>query len=315
MSDLPPFHVRPAQPADAFLAALLLGATGEPHFHTTAQKLAERFAAPAHGYVVGETAGQVTGLGSLWLPEFHPDHAWVGLHLHPDHHAGAAALLDFLALQARAAGRSHLWASVREDYLPTWPDLPALGFREVHRTFGGGFHLSDGHLRDWQANTARLEAALTRQGHWLTPAAPFQQDTRLTDLYALTRHDKVTAPPTIDPAAESLPTENLPTENLTDEEALWNAAWLAWHGETLVGLALPERSRLGAWNAVLVVHPEHRRQGLATALLARVVRSLQAGGLPFLNVAGSKRDAAYLGVLRRLGANIEPDWIAWERGA
>lgn len=300
MSDLPAFHVRPAQPADAFLAALLLGATGEPHFHTTAQKLAERFAAPAHGYVVGETAGQVTGLGSLWLPEFHPDHAWVGLHLHPDHHAGAAALLDFLALQARAAGRSHLWASVREDYLPTWPDLPALGFREVHRTFGGGFH-----LRDWQANTARLEAALTRQGHHLTPAASFRQDARLTDLYALTRQDQVTAPPTIDLAAEAL----------TDEDALWNAAWLSWHGETLVGLALPERSRLHAWNAVLVVHPEYRRQGVATVLLAQVARSLQAGGLSFLNVAGSKRDAAYLGVLRRLGANIEPDWLAWEREA
>ena len=199
---------------------------------------------------------------------------------------------------------------MREDYLPTWPDLPALGWREVHRTFGGGFHLND-----WQANTAALEAALTARRLRLTPAAPFRQDPRLTDLYALTRHDKVTAPPTIDPAAESLPTENLTDENLSDGDALWNAAWLAWHGETLVGLALPERSRLGAWNAVLVVHPEHRRQGLATALLARVVRSLQAGGLPFLNVAGSKRDAAYLGVLRRLGANIEPDWLAWEREA
>lgn len=293
-------QVRSAQPADAFLAALLLNSTQEPHFQATARKLAERFAAPEHGYVVSETAGQVSGLGSLWLPDFHPSHAWVGLHLHPDHHADAAALLEFLAAQARAAGRSHLWASVREDYLPAWPDLPALGFREVHRTFGGGFH-----LRDWQVNTGALEAALTARHYRLTPAAPFQHDARLTELYALTRQDQVTAPPTIDPAAEAL----------TDEDALWNAAWLAWHGETLVGLALPERSRLHAWNAVLVVHPEHRRQGLATALLAQVARSLQAGGLSFLNVAGSKRDAAYLGVLRRLGANIEPDWLAWEREA
>ncbi|SEJ70463.1 Acetyltransferase (GNAT) family protein [Deinococcus reticulitermitis] len=96
---------------------------------------------------------------------------------------------------------------------------------------------------------------------------------------------------------------------------MWDAARLAWWGETLVGIALPERSGLGAWNAVLAVHPAHRRRGLASVLLAEVARSLQPGGVAFLNVAGSARDAAYLGVLRRLGASIEPDWIAWEREA
>lgn len=294
--------VRPAQPDDAFLAVLLKNAAQEPHFHGTAARLAAALEGEAHGSVVSETGGRLTGMGTLWLPDFHSTHAWVGLHLHPDHRADGtpAALLERLAAQARAAGRAGLWASVREDYLPCWPDLPALGFREVHRTFGGGFH-----LRGWAANTARLDAELERQGYTFTPAASFRSDPRLSALYALTREDKLSAEPTIPPAGEAM----------TEEDALWDAAWLAWHGEHLVGLALPERSRLNAWNAVLVVPPGHRRRGLATALLARVARTLQAGGMTFLNVAGSARDAAYLGTLRRLGAHLEPDWIAWERGA
>jgi GNAT superfamily N-acetyltransferase len=302
MSDVPSVTVPPAQAGDAFCAVLLKNATQEPHFHATAAGLAAALRSESHGSVVSEVKGRITGLGTLWLPDVHLTHAWAGLHLHPDHRGDGspAALLTHLAEQAHAAGRSHLWASVREDYQSTWPDLPTLGFREVHRTFGGGFHLTD-----WAANTAGLEARLNAQDYTLEPAAPVQNDPRLTALYALTRHDKVSAAPTIPAAADTL----------TDEDALWDAAHLVWHGEELVGLALPERSRLNAWNAALIVHPGHRRRGLATALLARVARSLQTQGLTFLNVAGSARDAAYLGVLRRLGANIEPDWIAYERRA
>ncbi|MDL2343303.1 GNAT family N-acetyltransferase [Deinococcus sp. MIMF12] len=302
MSSSPTLTIRAATPDDAFAGALLLNSTQEPHFHTGAVRLAGSFQETPDRYAVAETGGRVSGLGTLWFPEFHPTHAWVGLHLHPDQRAGgvAGALLEHLAGRARAAGRERLWASVREDYLPAWPDLPALGFREVHRTFGGGFHLAG-----WEAGTDRLEAALAGQGYLLTPAADFRGDGRLTDLYARTRGEKVSAEPTIPPAAETL----------TKGDGLWDMAWLAWHGQNLVGIALPERSRLDAWNAVLVVHPGHRQRGVATALLARVARSVQAGEMTFLNVAGSARDVAYLGVLRRLGANIEPDWIAWERGA
>ncbi|WP_104991781.1 GNAT family N-acetyltransferase [Deinococcus sp. NW-56] len=302
MTEGPRVTVRPATSDDALTGALLLNSTQEPHFHIGAEQLAAAFRKTPDRYAVTETRGRVTGLGTLWLPDFQDKHAWVGLHLYPDHRADSTAgvLLDHLAGQARGAGREQLWTSVRADYLPAWPDLPALKFREVHRTFGGGFHLTR-----WQAGTTRLEARLAGQGYTLAPAADFRRDGRLTSLYALTRGEKVSAEPTIPPAPEAL----------TDEDGLWRMAWLAWHGEELVGIALPERSRLDAWNAVLVVHPGHRRRGVATALLARVARSVQAGGMTFLNVAGSAGDTAYLGVLRRLGANIEPDWIAWEREA
>ncbi|EYB68980.1 hypothetical protein DEIPH_ctg012orf0042 [Deinococcus phoenicis] len=297
-----PLTVQPATAADAPLAALLHNSTQEPHFHKAGGQLAAAFARSPGAYVMAGRDGQPVGLGTSQLPDVHPAHAWVGLHLHPDHREDgtATALLAHLAAQARAAGRARLWTSVREDYLPTWPDLPALGFREVHRTFGGGFH-----LKGWSADTSRLEAGLGARGYTLEPAAPYQGDPRLTALYTRTRADQVSAPPTIPPAAHTLP----------EEDALWDAAFLARQAGEVVGLALPEQSRLDAWNAVLMVHPEHRRWGIATALLARVARQLGEQGLGFLNAAGSARDAAYLGVLRRLGANIEPDWIAFEREA
>lgn len=297
--DLSP-TIRPAEPKDAYMAALMHNATQEPHFKRTAEQLNKTFSTPGHGYVISEMNRQVTGLSSFWLPDFHPTHAWVGFSLHPDHLADGTAQqhLNHQRQQARAAGRTHLWSSIREDYLPHHPDLTAQGFCEVHRTFGGGFHLDT-----WQTSTSKLEKQLQDRGYGLTPAQEVKDDPRLQALYDLTRHEKVSAPPTIPAAGEAM----------TDEDALWNAAWLAWQGETLVGLALPEKSRLDAWNAVLIVHPEHRRHGIATVLLAQVARTLQSQGVTFLNTAGSKKDTTYLGVLRRLGANIEPDWIAWER--
>jgi GNAT superfamily N-acetyltransferase len=286
---------------DAFAVTLLFNSTQEPHFHTTAATLRAAFERRPDDYVVSETEGRVTGAVSLWLPEFQPTHGWVGLHLHPDHRADGTAerLLEHVAGRTRASGRARLWVSVREDYLPTWPDLAALDFREVHRTFGGGFH-----LRGWTASLETEDAGLRADGYTFA-AAPHRQDARLHALYDLIRTDKVLAPPTIAAASDTL----------NDEDALWDAAHVALHAGEPVGLSLPERSRLHAWNAVLMVHPEHRGRGLGTALLARTARKLQADGTEFLNVAGSATDTAYLAVLRRLGANIEPDWIAYERPA
>ena len=292
-------HLRSPEPVDAYAATLLLNSTQEPHFHTTAARLRTSWDRhPTRTLVVGEP-GQPRGLLTLWAPEFHPTHLWIGLHLHPDHRADdtTPTLLHAARDAARAQGRTHLWLSVREDYLSTAPDLTTRGLREVHRTFGGGLH-----LRDWTDPTPNLRQELEARGYHFTPAQPHADDPRLHDLYARTRDHKVTAAPTI---PEASPT-------LTGEDVLWDAAHLAWQGEELIGISLPETSRLDAWNAVLTVTPEHRRQGVGRALLALTARALREQGFTFLNAAGSARDMAYLRVLRQVGANIEPDWIAWE---
>lgn len=293
-------QARPAAPADAERLALLHNSTSEPHFHTRADRLAKAIQGDPGGYLVAESAGLVVGYVSLWHPDFHPTHTWLGLHLHPDHRADgtAQALLE----AARGHGRPRLWTSVRADYLPAGPDLAGLGFREVHRTFGGGFHLDR-----WAADLARLERDLAAQGVTIRPHADLtvEQRDRLPHLYAEVRTDKVTAEPTIPPA----------NPELHDPDQLWEAAFVALSDGVPIGLAVPERAGLGAWNAVLLVRPERRRLGIGTALQARVCAALHAQGFDFLNTAGVGSDAAYLGVLRRLGANIEPDWIAYERMA
>ncbi len=289
--------VRPAHTDDAFPLALLLNSTQEPHFHTTAAQLQAVLAKDPARYLLAECAGQVVGSLSLWFPDFHPQHLWLGFALHPDHWEGGVAAELFRQARVLARGRPLAWTSVRADYLSTGPVLTALGFREVHRTFGGGFYLDTPPVL-----SQRLEDDLARRGFRIVPAAGLQHDPRLEALYQVATGDKVTAEPTI-PAANDL---------LDDPESLWDAAFVALHGEEVVGLVLPERAGMGAWNAVLLVGPDYRRQGIGTALQARACAALRAQGTTFLNTAGAKADAAYLDVLRRLGANIEPDWIAWQ---
>lgn len=292
-------EVRPAAPADAERLALLHNGAVEPHFHTTAAKLARTIDRDPGAYLVAELDGLTVGAVSLWRPDFHPDSTWLGFQLHPDHReTGVAGAL--LTAARQLAGRPRLWTSVRADYLSTLPPLADLGFREVHRTFGGGFHL-DG----WTADLARLERDLTAQGVTICPHADLtaQQRDRLPGLYAEVRPDKATAEPTI-PLANT---------DLYDPDQLWAAAFIALRDGAPIGLAVPERADLGAWNAVLLVRREHRRLGIGTALQARVCAALRGQGFNFLNTAGVRADTAYLGVLRRLGAAIEPDWIAFGR--
>ncbi len=284
---------RPPEPADLPTLALLHNATQEPHFHTTAARLAH---ADLSGHLVLEDAGEVIGFGTRRRLDFDPDRAWIGLHLHPDHRQadGARRLLNALVAPLPATIRQ-LWTSVREDYLGTAPDLTVLGFREVHRTFGGGFFLDP--------EGAAVEGRPAPPGVTIQPAQPWRDDPRLSALYATLAADKVTAPPTIPPASPAL----------HDPDQLWTAGFVAVQAGQPIGLAVPERARLGAWNAVLGVRRDWRRRGIGTALQARVCGALRDLHFGFLNTAGVKADRAYLGVLRRLGATIEPDWIAYGR--
>ena len=291
--------VRPARPEDASIIALLVNGANEPHFHTTSERIIEAFNQRPEGRIVAEKSGQVVGTLSLSFPDFLPTHVWLGLSLHPDHrdHNTASALLQHASMVAVVQRRTLAWTSLRADYLSTAPDLSALGFREVHRTFGGGFYF------DRQAASGiQVARQAVPEGITLTSATEWQHDPRLNALYHAVRGDKVTAEPTISAASDTL----------DDPDSLWEAAFVALRGEEVLGLALPERSGLGAWNAILIVHPDVRRQGIGTALQARVCTVLEEHGLTFLNTAGVKADTAYLGILRRLGANIEPDWIAFE---
>ncbi len=288
--------IRPATAHDAHVLALLLNSSQEPHFHTTAARLTASIQQKPGQHLVAERQGRLVGGLSLGFPEFHPQHVWLGFSLHPDHRTPELARRLLAQAAARAGGRKLAWTSVRADYLNAQPDLKTLGFREVHRTFGGGFFLDAPPV-----GVEALETRLQQQGISIRPALVFKDDPRLGDLYASVRGEKMTAEPTI-PAA---------SETLHDPDSLWEAAFVAIEADEVVGLALPERSRLDAWNAVLLVCPGVRRRGIGTALQARVCAALHAQGFSFLNTAGVGTDAAYLGVLRRLGANIEPDWVAF----
>ena len=305
-------NIRPPTDDDYFTLALIQNGLTEPHFHVTGGALmrqdekASQKNVKDFGRLVLEQEGRVVGMETWWKPDFDlPDRFWISLDLHPDHRDSETAQVLLSALIARVLplGARKLWFSAREDYLPGFPFLPDLGFREVHRTFGGGFFLDGLNPRLLTA----LESRLSGQGLTLRAYADLVsdplRDAKLHALYEAFAPDKFTAPPTIPAAGGSF----------LDADSILEAAFVAERGGEYVGLAVPERAGPGAWNAVLGVRRDVRGQGLGTALQARVVAKLRELGFSFLNTAGVKTDEAYLSVLRGLGANIEPDWVAYQK--
>ena len=293
--------LRTATLSDYSMLAVLHNATHEPHFHVTSERLASRDARPSDGlrgrFVVA-IAGEPVGMASYTVQDFdRSDRVWVDLSIHPDRLRDDTAqrLIDAVIEQSRLANATSLWVPIREDYLEAWPELLGLEFKEVHRTFGGGFVLTD--ARDY----SRHHSVPTQ----LRSLDQAREDdaTQAQQLFALVHTDKVTAAPTVTQASDQL--------DLADIIA--PASFLAVENDECIGLCLAAPSPLGAWLSVIAVHPEHRRRGIAGSLLAATLTALREQEVAFLNTAGVRRDDAYLGLLRSLGAAIEPDWISFER--
>lgn len=293
--------LRKATASDYSMLAVLYNATHEPHFHVTSEELASRDVQPSDGLrgrLVVAIAGEPVGMASYAVQEFdRRDRVWVDLAIHPDRLRDDTArrLIDAVIEQSRHANATSLWAPIREDYLEAWPKLLSLEFEEVHRTFGGGFFLTD--ARDYSRHNS-----IPTQLRSLDQARDDDMK-QAQQLYATVHADKMTAAPTITSASDQL--------NL--EDVIAPASFLAIENGKCIGLCLAAPSPLGAWLSVIAVHPEHRRRGIARSLLAATLTVLREQQVAFLNTAGVRRDDAYLGLLRSLGATIEPDWISFER--
>ncbi len=294
--------IRTTNDSDLPMLVLLHNATHEPHFHETTVELERRSSQLADGIrgriVAVDADDQPIGAVSYAVHDFdRPDRAWVDFAIHPDHVGDdtASDLTNALIDRVRPLNIASLWTSIREDYLPAWPTATELGFTEVHRTFGGGFFLG-GPSREFahDASSMRVQS-LANAGEDGAKHA--------RDLYAMVRGEKVVAMPTLPPANDELELQN----------ALESASFVAFDGDTCIGLCIAEPSPLGAWLEVVAVHPGHRRKGVARSLVAATLTALREQDVDFLNTAGAGHDDAYLGLLRSLGAAIEPDWIAYER--
>lgn len=299
--------IRDPRTYDLPVMALLINATREPHFHVTASELQARMEHSSSGFANGrlviEDGDMVIGV-AFWSaqPFDRPDRHWITLAIHPDHVADDTALqlLAEVAKKSEEQGGTSLWLVAREDYLDSCPSMTNLGFTEVHRTFGGGFFLSD---------CSPIDAPVPGDAR-LTPLSEVLGDPRsvtsVAALYEDVRHEKKVAPPTVTPAHPDLVLE--------DEDLLEAASFVAFDGaDAAIGLSLVERSSVGAWSSVLAVRADRRREGIGRALVCRSLHALHTAGVPFLNTAGVRTDQAFLGLLGSAGARIEPDWVSYER--
>jgi GNAT superfamily N-acetyltransferase len=293
--------VREVRTSDYKLLAALHNATHEPHFHVTTAELANRDAHPSdelRGRLVAIIDAHAVGMATFGVQEFdRPDRVWLDLAIHPDHTRDDTAqrLVDAVIEHAQRANIASLWMPIREDYLDAWPDPLGLQFQEVHRTFGGGFFIAE-------SPDVSQHSMIPLQLRSLAQAREVETASARA-LYGMVRTDKVTAEPTITAAAIELDLD----------DAIAASSFLAFDGDELVGMCIVERSSLGAWLSVIAVRPQQRRQGVARHVLAASLTALREQSIAFLNTAGVRSDEAYLGLVRSLGATIEPDWISYER--
>lgn len=69
-----------------------------------------------------------------------------------------------------------------------------------------------------------------------------------------------------------------------------------------------------AWTGAVWVHPDYRRQGLATHMVREVARQAKAAGVHYLNSKTMIQNRAVTEVYRRLGrkmVNMDAEYIYW----
>lgn len=76
-------------------------------------------------------------------------------------------------------------------------------------------------------------------------------------------------------------------------------------GTELVGTAMAGYDGHRGWIHYLAVHPDHRRQGIGTALMKNVEERLTAMGCPKLNLQVRALNQVVLPFYKRLGYHIE----------
>ncbi len=291
---LEPLEIRAPNPEDYEAIARLHNADNEPHFHTTAAQLAASDSSGARRVAV--QAGAVLGTSERW---------WWGavdayrIAIHADAESVARQLLTDLERDTLKAKR--LLATVRADFLEGAHYLRH-GFREVFRSFGANLE-----LESYQPERfSHLEAELARRGVRIVPRREWRAPGGDAQLEAIQREGNADLP-----GYEPVVTTQM---NFRDRTLL-EAFWVALQGVTCVGFASldgkPERSIVHFDSSA--VQRNGRHQGIGLALAARAVAWAKARGYNEVNDGGAKTNTAQIRILERLGFELEPDWVTFEK--
>ena len=211
-------------------------------------------------------------------------------------------MLEMIEIEANTRGVKRLLATVRADFLKGAPFLQ-FGFTETFRSFGTHLELADFEPKRF----SQLEGKLKEKGITLKSYAELEGDpSRAAKLEAIQLQALADLPRYEPVVSASL--------DYTDRR-LWEPFFVALRADEYLGFASLDGRPDGSvahFDASGVSRSE-RRQGIGLALAAKLAAWAKQSGFTELNDGGARANAAHIGILERLGFELEPDWVTFEK--
>ena len=293
--------VQLARAEDYPAIAALHNADNEPHFQATPAQLQQSDAANLNGgRIVALQDGAVIGTAAFWL--WSEVEAYrIGIHTVQDAIGADAATQLLIDLERRTTGAKRLLSTVRSDFLGNAHHLQ-LGFNEVFRSFGANLELANfnsEHFNHLETDLLKQSIQIIPRSEWLLPDVEAQ-------LEAIQLEGNADIP-----SYEPVVTNQMDFKTRT----LLEAFWVALFGDECVGFVSldgkPDQPVIHFDSSAVLRSHRNRRIGLALA--ARAVAWAKAQGFAEVNDGGAKSNFAHIKILERLGFELEPDWVTYEK--
>ena len=313
-----PFTIRPLKPEDYDQAVRIHNSQNEPHFHITANqmaraKYAEPRQSPLYRWYVATSGNTVIALGYLrakWGDQLIPGHYWTNIFTHEAYHQTQvdSRLLEHAVSEVDEPVTT-LWSCVRADFLDASGFLRDRPFQEVFRTYVSELLAVD-------ADKVKLTAFVThvgQQGFSIVPYAELDAVTHANpDPLLLRLHHEAEEDA---PHHEPVVSKQQPDFRDPDTDPQSIVVAVSQEGE-IVGqsyLYQPHQGDKGpkAQFGFTSVARAHRNKGLGTALKASVILYGLDRDYEQFGGGGARENEAMLHLNRKLGFDIEPDWVTF----
>jgi GNAT superfamily N-acetyltransferase len=294
--------VRPAIPHDAEIIAVISNANNEPHFQTTPARILTQIEQSPGSRIVAELEGHIVGAGEFWLSD---DVYRIAAYSHPEHRNPDvnAKLLEAIESLVQSRGGTRLFDTTRADFLEHATHLKS--FREVFRSFGAELEFSKFDPQSF----AHLESELLGRGIEIKSYSDLDSDPERDAKLEVIQAEAVADLPGFEPV--------VPTHMDFKNRKLWEPFFVAVRGHDYLGFASLDGSASQTDPHLHIdaggVARAHRKQGIGLTLGAKLMTWAKNQGVVHVGDGGAKSNVAHVRLLERLGFEIEPDWITFEK--
>ncbi len=293
--------VRLARAEDYEAIAALHNADNEPHFQASLEQLQKSDTKnTSGGRTVAIQNGRVVGTLEFWL--WAEVEAYrIGIHTVQGAIGANAATQLIVDLERRITNAKRLLATVRSDFLSGAQHLQS-GFSEVFRSFGANLELANFD----SGRVSHLETDLLEQGIRIIPRSEWLAPDADAQLEAIQLEDNADIP-----SYEPVVTNEMDFKT----RKLLEPFWVALSGDECVGFVSldgkPDQPVIHFDSSA--VSRSQRNRGIGLALAARAVAWAKTQGFAEVNDGGAKSNPAHIKILERLGFELEPDWVTYEK--